>query len=190
MNVVTLGGSLPERWLARLDRRSANALGFAACFAMMAGALFVQYVMGDQPCHLCILQRIAVTTVGLLFLAAALHGPRGAGARVYAVLIAIAASAGQVIAARNIWVQMQPPGAVPACSADLNVLVEMMPLHQALAKVFLAGGDCQQVVSFLGVPLPVWVIVGLGVLAAWAFRWNWVARRGRGEEVVRLQARH
>ncbi len=178
MNVQTLDGtSLPRRWLARLDRRSANALGFAACFAMMSGALFVQYVMGDQPCHLCILQRIAVTTVGLLFLVAALHGPRGAGARVYGGLISIAATAGLAVAVRNIYVQLQPPGAVPACSADLNVLVQMMPLHQALAKVFLSGGDCQQVVSFLWVPLPVWVLFGLSALMAWAIYWNLGERR-------------
>jgi disulfide bond formation protein DsbB len=179
MNVTTLDTpGFARRWAARLDRRSANALGFAACAAMMGGALFVQYVMGDQPCHLCILQRIAVTTVGLLFLVAALHGPRGPGGRVYAALISIAALAGIAVAGRNIWVQLQPAGAVPACSADLNVLVEMMPLHQALAKVFLAGGDCQRVVSFVGVPLPVWVIVGLGALMAWAIWWNVGDRRG------------
>jgi disulfide bond formation protein DsbB len=186
MNVQTLGGRpWLRRRLARLDRRSANALGFAACAVMMAGALFVQYVLGDQPCHLCILQRVAVIAVGLLFLAAAVHGPGRRGARVYALLIGIAGGAGLVVAARNIYVQLQPPGAVPACSADLNVLVEMMPLHQALATVFMAGGDCQQVVSFLGVPLPVWVIVGLSALMAWAYAWN-VAARTPGTEIVRF----
>lgn len=169
-----------QRAFARLDRRSANALGFAACAAMMGGALFVQYVLHDQPCHLCVLQRIAVTTVGLLFLVAALHAPRGPGARVYAGLISLASLAGLVVAGRNIWVQMQPPGAVPACSADLNVLVDMMPLHEALAKVFFAGGDCQRVVSFLYVPLPIWVIVGLTALTIWALVWN-VGDRRRGQ---------
>jgi disulfide bond formation protein DsbB len=178
MNVQTLGSALPgARWLGRLGRRGANALGFAACAALMGGALFMQYVMNETPCHLCILQRIAVTSVGLLFLAAAVHSPRDAGARVYGGLIAIAASAGLVVAGRNIYVQLQPPGAVPACSADLNVLVQMMPLHQALAKVFLSGGDCQKVVSFLYVPLPVWVVFGLSALMAWAIYWNFADRR-------------
>jgi disulfide bond formation protein DsbB len=171
--------------LSRLDRRSANALGFAVCAALMAGALFVQYVLGDQPCHLCILQRIAVIAVGLLFLLAALHAPGRRGARVYAALIGLAGSAGLAVAVRNIWVQLQPPGAVPACSADLNVLVEMMPLHQALATVFMAGGDCQKVVSFLAVPLPVWVILGLSALMAWAYYWN-VAARPAGAGAVRF----
>jgi disulfide bond formation protein DsbB len=185
MNVQTLDRpGFARRWLARLDRRSANALGFAACAAMMGGALFVQYVLGDQPCHLCILQRIAVTTVGLIFLVAAVHAPRGPGARVYAALITAASLAGLAVAGRNIWVQMQPPGAVPACSADLNVLVDMMPLHEALAKVFMAGGDCQRVVSFLAVPLPVWVIVGLVSLTTWAIVWNAGDRR---RDVIRFR---
>lgn len=190
MNVrMTAGASLPRRWLARLDRRSANALGFAACAAMMTAALWVQYVQGDQPCHLCILQRYAVVAVGLLFLLAALHHPRRAGGRAYAGLIALASLAGIVVAARNIWVQLQPRGAVPACGADLDVLVDMMPLHEALATVFMAGGDCQDVIAFLGVPLPVWVIAGLVPLAGWALWWNG-GRREPGAGHVRFERRH
>jgi disulfide bond formation protein DsbB len=190
MNVRMIDGTLPSRrWFARLERRAANALGFVACAAMMAAALWVQYVQGDQPCHLCILQRYAVVTVGLLFLLAALHHPRRAGARAYAGLIVLASLAGVAVAARNLWVQMQPRGAVPACGADLDVLVQMMPLHEALATVFMAGGDCQDVIAFLGVPLPIWVILGLVPLAGWAVWWN-AGRRERGAGPVRFERRH
>lgn len=168
-------------------RAAANLAAFAACVAMLGVALYQQHVLGRAPCHLCILQRVAVIGVGLVFLAAALHRPGALGARVYAFLVAAVAAAGAVVAGRNIWIQIQPPGAVPACSADLNVLVEMMPLHEALAKVFLAGGDCQHVYTFLGVALPVWVLVAMLALTLWAWIWNVtlgpLPRRGASERV-------
>lgn len=153
-------------------RRLANLAAAAACAAMMGVALYQQYGLGHQPCHLCILQRIAVIAIGLTFLAAAVHGPGLRGARVYAALVGAFAAAGALVAVRNIWIQLQPTGSVPACTADLNVLIGMMPLHQALATVFMAGGDCQTVVAFLGVSLPIWVLAAMLALAAWAWAWN------------------
>jgi disulfide bond formation protein DsbB len=168
-------------------RAAANLAAFAACVAMLGVALYQQHVLGRPPCHLCILQRIAVIGVGLVFLTAALHRPGARGARAYAILVSLVASAGALVAGRNVWIQWQPPGSVPACSADLNVLVEMMPLHEALAKVFLAGGDCQHVYTFLGVALPVWVLVAMVGLTAWAWLWNVtfgpLPRRGAEERV-------
>lgn len=175
-------------------RALANLAAFAACLAMLGVALWQQHVLGRTPCHLCILQRIAVIGVGLVFLAAALHRPGAVGSRVYAILVTGVAAAGAIVAGRNVWIQLQPAGSVPACSADLNVLVEMMPLHQALAKVFLAGGDCQHVYTFFGVSLPVWVLVAMLGLTAWAWVWNVaygpLPRRGGAERVFLAAGRH
>ena len=93
----------------RPSRRQANAAGAAACALMMAFALFVQHVLGFEPCNLCLLQRGALILVGLLFLLAALHDPGHGGARVYAVLIGVAASLGAIVA---------PPAAMLAELAD------------------------------------------------------------------------
>lgn len=168
-------------------RAAANLAAFAACAAMIGVALYQQHVLGRSPCHLCILQRVAVIGVGFAFLAAALHRPGALGARIYASLVAGVAAAGAIVAGRNIWIQLQPAGSVPACSADLNVLVEMMPLREALAKVFLAGGDCQHVYTLLGVALPVWVLLAMLALTAWAWFWNVtlgpLPRRGAEERV-------
>ena len=41
----------------------------------MAYALFVQYGLHEEPCPLCILQRVAVIAAGAVFLAALLHDP-------------------------------------------------------------------------------------------------------------------
>src|SRR3954453_12930677 len=99
------------------NRRFGNLLGFVVCAALMGFALYAQHVLGLEPCPLCIFQRIAVISVGVLFLIAALHNPRATGARVYGVLLLIAVVAGLLVSGRHIWIQAQPPGAVAACGA-------------------------------------------------------------------------
>jgi disulfide bond formation protein DsbB len=151
------------------NRRLANFLGFIACAALMAYALFAQHVLGLPPCPLCIFQRVAVITVGVLFLIAALHNPNSTGARIYGALILLAAACGIGIAARHIWIQAQPPGTVPACGADLNFLMDIMPITQVVTKVLTGSGECGTVDwRFLGLSMPWWVLISLVVLAAWA----------------------
>jgi disulfide bond formation protein DsbB len=128
--------------------------------------------MGLEPCHLCIFQRIAVMAVGAVFLVAAVHGPGATGARVYGVLTALAALGGLAVAGRHTWIQLQPPGSVPACGAPLDVLFDLLPLQEVVLKVFRGGGECQKVDwAFLGLTMPMWllaVFAALGAFALWA----------------------
>lgn len=155
--------------LSAISRRSGNALGFLACAGLMGYALYAQYVLGLAPCPLCIFQRIATIVTGILFLIAALHNPRTTGARVYGVLIGLAALGGVLISARHIWIQAQPPGTVAACGADLNYLMEIMPVTDVVTKVLTGSGECGQIDwTLLGLSMPWWVAISLGVLGAWA----------------------
>jgi disulfide bond formation protein DsbB len=142
----------------------------------MAYALYVQYVLGLAPCPLCIFQRIAIIAVGVLFLIAAVHNPGRTGARVYGVLQLIAVLAGALVSARHIWIQAQPPGTVAACGADLNYLMEIMPVTDVITKVLTGSGECGRVDwRFLGLSMPWWVLIALLVLGLWALLVN----RGR-----------
>ena len=155
--------------LSAISRRSGNALGFLACAGLMGYALYAQYVLGLAPCPLCIFQRIATIVTGVLFLIAALHNPRTTGARVYGALIGLAALGGVLISARHIWIQAQPPGTVAACGADLNYLMEIMPVTDVVTKVLTGSGECGQIDwTLLGLSMPWWVAFSLGVLGAWA----------------------
>lgn len=150
------------------NRRFGNGLGFLACAALMAYALYAQHVLGLAPCPLCIFQRVAVMSVGVLFLIAALHNPGALGARVYGALIWLAAACGIGIAARHVWIQAQPPGTVAACGADLDFLMDIMPLTEVVTKVLTGSGECGKVDwQFLGLSMPWWVLISLLALAAW-----------------------
>lgn len=163
--------------LSAISRRSGNALGFLACAGLMGYALYAQYGLGLTPCPLCIFQRVATIVTGVLFLLAALHNPQTTGARVYGALIGLAALCGVLVSARHIWIQAQPPGTVAACGADLDYLLEIMPLTQVVSKVLTGSGECGKVDwTFLGLSMPWWVAISLGVLGAWALLVNWKSR--------------
>ena len=83
-NVVTrrrLGTATISAMLDSMTPRFSNLLGFLACAGMMSYALYAQHGLGLEPCPLCVFQRVAVIASGLVFLLAALHGPRAVGRR-------------------------------------------------------------------------------------------------------------
>jgi len=152
-----------------LFRRLGNVLGFLACAVLMAYALYAEHVLGLAPCPLCIFQRVAVIVLGVLFLLAALHGPGRMGARIYGILLGLAALAGMLVAGRHIWIQAQPPGSVAACGADLDYLLEIMPVTEVITKVLTGSGECGKIDwTLLGLSMPWWVLIALAGLGAWA----------------------
>jgi len=154
-------------------RRPANLIGFLACAGLIAYALYSQHVLGYEPCPLCIFQRVAVIALGVVFGLAWLHGPGLRGARIYAGLLALAALAGSLIAWRHLWIIAQPPGTVAECGAGLDYMLDVLPLHEVLAKVLTGSGECAKVDwRFLGLTMPAWVLVSLVALGALGVRGN------------------
>jgi disulfide bond formation protein DsbB len=126
-----------------------------ACALALAAALYLQHVVGLEPCPLCIFQRIGVMAVGAISLLAAFMAPRGVASRAGGVLLALAALGGGVVSARHVWLQHMPADQVPACGPGLNYLVDTLPFSQVLVKVFKGSGECAVVDwTFLGISLP------------------------------------
>ena len=122
--------------------------------------------------------RVAVLAAGMFFLVAFIHDPADRGARVYGVLIDLAAFAGILIAARHIWIIAQPPGAVAECGASLDYMMDVLPLHEVLAKVLSGSGECAKLDwQFAGLNMPTWVLIALVGLGTWGLAVNWFGRR-------------
>jgi disulfide bond formation protein DsbB len=161
-----------------LTRRTGNLIGFVSSAGLIGYALYVQYVVGLEPCPLCILQRVAVMAVGVLFLLAALHDPAERGARAYGVLIDLVAMAGILVAARHMWIIAQPPGSVAECGASLDYMMDVLPLHEVLGKVLTGSGECAKIDwQFAGLNMPTWVLIALVGLGTWGLAVNWFGRR-------------
>ena len=155
------------------NRRLMNFAGFFACVALLAYALYEQFQMGIEPCPLCIFQRVGVAALGVVFLIAALHHPKGWGTRVYAVLIAVAALATIGVAARHIYVQHMPPGSLPSCGAPLGVMLKFSPFFDVIRKVLTGSGECSEVNwRFLGLAMPTWVLISTAILGVFGVTAN------------------
>lgn len=143
-------------------------LGSFACAALLGYALYAQFVLHLEPCPLCIFQRVGIAALGALFLVAGLHAPRGWGARVYGALIALAALATMGIAARHIYIQHLPEGAVPACGAGLDYLLRVFPVVDVIRKVLTGSGECAKITwTFLTLSMPTWVLMSAAALGLW-----------------------
>ncbi|MFI4869496.1 MAG: disulfide bond formation protein B [Steroidobacterales bacterium] len=160
-------------------RRGLNFLGFGLCLALLGYAWYAQGVLRLEPCPLCIFQRVGVAAAAVPFLLAALHNPRHWGAALYGALIVLAALATMAVAARHLWIQHLPEGAVPACGATLSYLLDVFPVTDVIRKVLSGSGECARITwSFLGLSMPGWVFIaaaGLGGLGAYA---NFARRTG------------
>jgi disulfide bond formation protein DsbB len=139
------------------------ALAVIACAGLMATALYFQHGLGLEPCPMCIFQRIAVISIGLICLVAALHGPAATGQRIYGLLITLVALTGLSIAGRQSWLQQLPPERVPDCGPGLEYMLEVMPLQDVISKVFRGTGDCAEVQwTLLGFSIPEWMLPVFG----------------------------
>jgi disulfide bond formation protein DsbB len=140
--------------------RLVNFAGFAVCAVLIGYALYSQTHLGLEPCPLCIFQRIGIALLGVAFLAAALHHPRGRGRYLYAILIGAVALATVLVAARHVYVQSLPPGSLPSCGAPLSVLLKFTPVWEVVRKVLTGSGECSEVNwRFLGLAMPAWVLL-------------------------------
>ena len=152
-----------------MTARAGYTAGFLICAALLGFAFYLQYVEHQDPCPLCILQRVAFIAMMAVFLIAALHGPGRRGAIVYSTLVFIVAGVGAAIAGRQVWLQHLPPDRVPACGTGLDYMLQSFPLMKALEKVFAGSGECAEAGwRFLGLTIAGWSLVWFVALGAFA----------------------
>ena len=133
------------------------ALLSLACLAMLAFGLYLQHVLGLEPCPMCIVQRYALVLVAVFCALAALSKPRGLHL-LMALMILLAAGFGAFVAARQSWLQWYPPEVV-SCGRDLYGMIENFPMQRVIPMVFKGSGDCSKVD---------WIFLG-GSIANWSF---------------------
>ena len=151
-------------------------LGFAVCAGLLGFALYLQYYDYQDPCPLCIVQRIAFIALAAIFLVAALHGPGRTGAIVYGGMLFLVAGVGAAIATRHVWLQNLPKDRIPECGPGLEYMLKKFPLTQVLEKLLTGSGECAEVGwTFLGLSIAGWSLVWFVLFAIFAI---YLARAG------------
>jgi len=146
----------PLQWVDTHPRRLLVSLSLG-CVGLLAFGLYLQHVVGLEPCPMCIVQRYAMVLVALVAGLAATRSSRGALLTSSLVLLLIAGFGG-FVAARQSWLQWYPPE-VLSCGRDLYGMIETFPLQRVIPMVFKGSGDCAAVD---------WTFLG-GSIANWSF---------------------
>ena len=139
--------------------RLAGLVTFVACASLLGYGYWLQYREFLDPCPLCIFQRIAFMSLGLIALIGAIHNPIGYGSKIYAGLTALAGILGAAVAGRHIYLQNLPADQIPECGPGLEFMLSNMPLADALQKALAGSGECADVSwTFLGLSMPWWTL--------------------------------
>jgi disulfide bond formation protein DsbB len=133
---------------------------FIVCAGLLGFGLYLQHVVGLEPCPLCVFQRVAFIVIALLALIGAIHNPQKLFERIYTGLMLIASLCGAGIAGRQIWLQHLPEDKVPECGPGLEYMLDAFPFTDALRMILSGSGECAEVQwTFLSFSIAEWSIV-------------------------------
>jgi protein dithiol:quinone oxidoreductase len=145
-------------WFDSAPRR-VLALVAATCVALLAFGLYLQHVVGLEPCPMCIVQRYALALVAVVAAVTAMLRARGAHLAGGALMVLLSGF-GAFVAARQSWLQWYPPE-IASCGRDFYGMIETFPLRRAIPMIFRGSGDCTAID---------WTFLG-GSIANWSFLW-------------------
>ena len=158
-----------------LTPRLGFTAGFALCAGLLGFAYYLQYVEDQNPCPLCMVQRVAFYALALVFLLGALHGPqygnklRSMTVTMYGLLAFVVAALGTAVAARHVWLQNIPADQVPACGPGLEYMLKRFPFADVVSKVLMGSGECAEAAwKFLGLTIAGWSLFWLVALGLFA----------------------
>lgn len=143
--------------LSRLSVRQTMVAVCLVCVGLLAFGLYLQHVVGLEPCPMCIVQRYALALIAIIAGLTAATDKKGIHVG-GAILMIATAGFGAFVAARQSWLQWYPPEAV-SCGRDFYGMIETFPLQRVVPMIFKGSGDCTKVD---------WTFLG-GSIANWSF---------------------
>ena len=143
-------------WFDNAPRR---VLAFicVACVAMLAFGLYLQHVVGLEPCPMCIVQRYALVLVAVFTGLASARSSKGWWMS-FGVLALLMSGFGAFVAARQSWLQWYPPE-FATCGRDFYGMIEHYSFSRSIPMIFQGSGDCAAID---------WTFLG-GSIANWSF---------------------
>ena len=161
MKILELWRTLSNRWLYL-----AGALVITGLFG---AALYLQYVLRQDPCPLCMIQRFIFIALLVVFVIAMLHNPKRTGVKIYGALTVLLSLSGVGVASRHIWIQHLPADKVPACGPGLDYMLDNFPLADVWKELMHGSGECaEKGWTFLTLGIPEWSLIWYVLLGMWA----------------------
>lgn len=145
-----------------------------ACVAMLGGALLLQYLLGWEPCTLCIQIRLWLlcgAVISVLIIAFEAANLRWLTLPVWTLLLA---AAGMAVYDNTHLVLIETGVLASSSCSPFPFYAFYLPLHEWLPSVFMSAGVCgQNDYNILGLPFTHWtllsvvLLLGLCLFTAW-----------------------
>lgn len=144
-----------------LEGRRPYALMALICASLLGYAYYAEFILGLEPCPLCMLQRLGFMGVLFIALIAWAHNPKPLGRWIYAVPMMVSAGWGVTTSYRHVWLQGLPADEVPDCGPGLEFMQSYgFTWAEILAEAFTGAGQCAEVDwVFLGLSMPAWTLI-------------------------------
>ena len=144
--------------------RRVLALVSVVCVAMLAFGLYLQHVVGLEPCPMCIVQRYALILVAIVTGITAFTDRKGL-LMTGGFVTLLVAGFGAFVAARQSFLQWFPPEEA-SCGRDFYGMIETFPLKRAIPMIFKGSGDCTKIDwTFLGLSIANWSFLCFAAIA-------------------------
>jgi protein dithiol:quinone oxidoreductase len=139
---------------------------FFSALTIFLASLYLEIQKQLIPCPLCIMQRLCILILSIVFLIAIFI--KSIKALKWLIGFAgIIACAGIYFASRQLYLQSLPDSVSPSCGPGLNYLIQYFPLKDIFYALFWGAGECAHVQwTFLGFSLPFWSFWGFILLLA------------------------
>lgn len=142
-----------------LTPRLMNVYGFFSATILFAIALYFQYVVGLQPCPLCVVQRMIVGLLGVTFLFGAFSAKQLV-LRVHSVLAFLISTLGMLVSLHHVRLQHLPASQVPSCGPALSYMLKHLPIKDTLRLLYVGTEDCASVSwQFLSLSMAEWLLI-------------------------------
>ena len=146
--------------MTRLSERSTYLLSFLLTAGLLGITFYLQKFDGFIPCPLCILQRITLGSLYVIFLLAWLLGTKKIVSFVFALLASLISLLGILLSGRQVWLQHLPKDKNAGCGVSLQYLMHALPFKEVVAKVMQGTAECSEKGwEFLNLSLASWSLI-------------------------------
>lgn len=136
-------------------------LGFILITFLLGLAEYLEIYKGMIPCPLCMLQRVVLIALGVLFFVGMLLGMKGLAQVTVGLLSLLTSIGGILLSGRQVWLQHVPTTSHGECGVSLSYMFNALPLMDALKQTWTGGMECsQQGWVFLHLTLAEWSLLG------------------------------
>jgi len=143
-----------------MSTRMIFLLSFLVICGVLGTSIYLQYFDGFMPCPLCTLQRLSFGAIGVMLLLGALFYRRRFITIPASLFTMVFSVSGFVFAARQTWLQHFPTAHSSECGVSLQYMVNALPWHEVIGKIFAGNAECtQRSWELLTLSMPEWSVI-------------------------------